>query len=64
MTILRQLIYYAAQKAAANPEAREKALQAARAVVQKSEQFVKEDNRAYAAGRAVRQALDKMKSKG
>jgi hypothetical protein len=46
MTILRQLIYYAAQKAAANPEAREKAIETARVVVEKSKQFAKEDNRA------------------
>ena len=63
MTILRQLIYYAAQKAADNPEAREKAIETARVVVEKSKQFAKEDNRAFAAGRAVRQAFEKLKNK-
>ncbi len=63
MTIFRQLVYYVAQKAAANPEAREKAAEAARAVIQKSKQVAEEDNRAYAAGRAVRQALDNLRGK-
>ena len=63
MTVLRQLVYYVAQKAAANPEVREKAIEAARAVVQKSKQIAEEDNRAHAAGRAVRRVLDNLKSK-
>ncbi len=63
MTILRQLVYYVAQKAAANPKAREKAIEAARAVVQKSKQIAEEDNRAHAAGSAVRKVLDNLKSK-
>jgi hypothetical protein len=63
MTILRQLIYYLAQKAAADPEAREKVTKAARGVFQKTRQIAKEDDRAYAAGRAVRQAFDRLKSK-
>ena len=63
MTILRQLVYYVAQKAAANPKAREKAIEAARAVVQKSKQIAEDNNRAHAAGRAVRQAFDKLRNK-
>lgn len=63
MTILRQIVYYLAQKAAANPEAREKAMKAARGVIQKTQQIAKDNDRAYAAGRAVRKALDRMKSK-
>jgi flagellar biosynthesis regulator FlbT len=61
MTILRQLVYYVAQKVVANPEAREKAAEAARAVIQKTKQIAKENDRAYAAGRAVRKALDKLR---
>ena len=63
MTILRQIVYYLAQKAAANPEAREKVMKAARGVIQKTQQIAKDNDRAYAAGRAVRKALDRMKSK-
>jgi hypothetical protein len=63
MTILRQLVYYVAQKAASNPEAREKAAEAARSVIQKTKQIAKEDDRAYAAGQAVRKAFDKLKGK-
>ena len=61
MTILRQLVYYVSQKVVANPEAREKAAEAARAVIQKTKQIAKENDRAYAAGRAVRKALDKLR---
>lgn len=62
MTILRQVVYYLAQKAAANPEAREKAAEAARRVIQKTQKIAKEEDRAYAAGRAVRQAFDKLRN--
>jgi hypothetical protein len=64
MTILRQLVYYLAQKAAADPEAQEKVTKAARGVIRKTQQIAKEDDRAYAAGRAVRQAFDRLRSKG
>ena len=63
MTIFRQLVYYVAQKAAANPEAREKATKVARGVIQKTQQIAKEDDPSYAAGRAVRQAFDKLRNK-
>ena len=63
MTIFRQLVYYVAQKAAADPEAREKAAKLARGVAEKTRQIAKEDDPAYAAGRAVRQAYDKLRNK-
>jgi predicted ATP-dependent protease len=58
--ILRKLAHYVAQKAASDPEAREKVLRAAGGVVEQAKQIAKEDNRAYAAGKAVRRAFDKL----
>jgi hypothetical protein len=55
---LRQIARYVAQKAVSDPEAREKALNAARNVVEEAKQITKEDDRAYAAGKAFRRALD------
>ena len=60
--LLRQIARYVAQKAASDPEAREKAIKAARGVVVEATQIAKEDDRAYAAGRAFRRAFDKLKS--
>ncbi len=59
--LLRKIARYVAQIAASNPEAREKAVKAARGVVQEAKQIAKEDDRAYAAGRAFRRAFDKLK---
>ena len=61
--LLRQIARYVAQKAASNPEMREKALKAARGVAEEARQVAKEDDRAYAAGRAFRRAFDKLASK-
>ncbi len=58
--LLRQIARYVAQKAASDPEAREKAVKAARGVVEETKQIAKEDDRAYAAGRAFRRAFDKL----
>ena len=60
--LLRQIARYVAQKAASDPEAREKAIKAARGVVVEATQIAKEDDRAYAAGRAFRRAFDKLQS--
>ena len=60
--LLRQIARYVAQKAASDPEAREKMVAAARGVVEEATQIAKEDDRAYAAGRDVRRAFDKLKS--
>ena len=48
-----------AQKAASDPELREKAKKVAGTVAQEARQISREDNRAYAAGKAFRRALDK-----
>jgi hypothetical protein len=61
--LLRQLARYVAQKAASDPEAREQAIKAASGVVEHAKQIAKEDDRAYAAGRAFRRALDRLQSK-
>jgi len=60
--LLRQLARYVAQKAASDPEAREKVLKAASDVVEQAKQIAKEDDRAYAAGRVFRRALDKLQN--
>ena len=60
---LHKIARYVAQKAASNPEAREKAVKVARGVVDEAKQIAKEEDRAYAAGRAVRRALDKLQNK-
>ena len=57
--LLRKIARYAAQKAASSPEAKEMAVKAARGVVQETKQIVKEDDRAYAAGKAVRRAYNR-----
>ena len=59
--LLRQIARYVAQKVAADPEAREKVVKAARGVVEEAKQIAKEDDRAYAAGRAFRRAFDKLR---
>ena len=60
--LLRQIARYVAQKAASDPKAREKAIKAARGIVEEAKQIAKEDDRAYAAGRALRQAFNKPQS--
>jgi hypothetical protein len=60
--LLRQIARYIAQKAASDPEAREKAVKIASGVVEQAKQIAKEDDRAYAAGRAFRRAFDKLQS--
>ena len=58
--ILRQIARYAAQKLASDPRTREKAAKAARAVAGEARQIAREQDRARAAGRAVRRALNKL----
>ncbi|HSM19441.1 MAG TPA: hypothetical protein VK844_03615 [Hyphomicrobiales bacterium] len=59
---LRQIARYVAQKAASDPQAREKALKAARQVAGEAKKIAKEKDRAYAAGKAVRRAFNKFQS--
>ena len=58
--LLRKVARYVAQRAASDPEAREKVLKGARVVFAEAKQIAKEDDRAYAAGRAFRRAFDKL----
>ena len=57
---LRHIARYAAQKIASNPQAREAAAKAARVVVDEAKQIARGDEKARAAGRAVRRALNKL----
>ena len=58
--LLRHIARYAAQKIASDPVAREKAARAARGLVREAKQIAAEEDRAKAAGRAVRRALNKL----
>jgi len=60
--LLRQIARYVVQKATSDPEAREKVVKATRGVVEEAKQIAKEDDRAYAAGRAFRRAFEKLQS--
>ncbi len=58
---LRHIARYAAQRLASNPRAREKAAKAARVVVSEARQIARGEDRARAAGRALRRAMNKLK---
>ncbi|MEK6217269.1 MAG: hypothetical protein N2B03_08640 [Boseongicola sp.] len=58
---LRQIARYAAQKLTSDPRAREKAANAARVVVGEAKQIARGDDKARAAGRALRRAMNKLK---
>ena len=58
--LLRQIARYAAQKLAANPKVREKAAEAARVAVDETRKIAREEDRARAAGRALRRAMNKV----
>ena len=60
--LMRKIARYTAQKVASNPEAKEMAVKVARSVVEESKQIAKEDDRARAAGKAVRRAYKKFLS--
>lgn len=57
--LIRKIAHYLAQKAASDPEAREKMLKVARGAVGGAKKIAKENDSAYAAGRALRRALNK-----
>jgi hypothetical protein len=59
--LLRNIARYAAQKLASDPQAREKVAKAARVVVGKASQITRGEDRARAAGRALRRAMNKLK---
>ncbi len=57
--LLSKIARYIVQKAATDPRARETAAKVALGVVAKTKQIAGENDRAYAAGRALRRALNK-----
>ena len=59
--LLRHVARYAAQKLAADPRARETAAKAARVVVDEAKQIARGENKARAAGRALRRVMNKMR---
>ena len=58
--LLRHIARYVAQKLASNPLAREKAARVARVVVGEARQIVRGEDKARAAGRALRRAMNKL----
>ena len=58
--LLRNIGRFAAQKLASDPKVREKAAKVASAVVNETRQIAREEDRARAAGRAVRRAMNKL----
>ncbi len=59
--LLRHIARYATQKLAADPRVRETAAKAARVVVDETRQIAREEDRARAAGRALRRVMNKMR---
>ena len=57
---LRHIARYAAQRLASDPRAKEKVAKAARAVAGEAKQIVREEDRARAAGRALRRAINRL----
>ncbi len=58
--LLRNIARYAAQKIASDPRARETAAKAARVVVDEARQIARREDKAQAAGRALRRAMNKL----
>ena len=58
--ILRNMARYAAQKLASDPWVRKKAAEVASVVVNEASQIAREEDRARAAGRALRRAMNKL----
>jgi len=58
---LRHIGRYAAQKLASDPRTREKSAKVASAVVKEAKQIAREEDKARAAGRAVRRAMNKLR---
>ena len=57
---LRSIGRFAAQKLATDPRVRDSAVRAATVVVKEARQIAREQDRALAAGRAVRRAINKL----
>ena len=61
--LLSKIARYIVQRAASDPQAREKAKKVALGVVAETKQIAGEKDRAYAAGRALRRAIQKSQDK-
>ncbi len=61
--LLRNIVRSAAQKLASNPQTRETAAKVARVVVDEARQIARREDKARAAGRAVRRAMNKLQGK-
>ncbi len=59
--LLKKVAFYLGRKAAASPVVREKVAKATQGVVEEAKQIAKEEDRAYAAGKAFRRVFDKLK---
>ena len=59
--LLRHIARYAAQILASDPRAREKAAKVARGVVDEARHIAREKDKARAAGRALRRAMNKLR---
>ncbi len=59
--LLRYIARFAAQRLAASPRAREMANKAARAALDEGKRIAGQEDRARAAGRALRRALGKLR---
>lgn len=57
---VRQIVQNIVRKAASDPVLREKASNVSREIVEEGKQIVKEKDRAYAAGKAFRRALNNL----
>ena len=62
--LLRHIARYAAQKLASDPRARQTAAKVARVVVDEARHIAREEDRARAAGRALRRAMNKLQGDG
>ena len=58
--LLRNIARFAARKLASNPQVKEAAAKAARVVVDEAREIARQDDKARAAGRAVRRAMNKL----
>lgn len=61
--LLRNMARYAAQKLASNPQVREAATKAARVAVDEAKEIAGKEDRAFAAGQAVRRAMNKLQGR-
>jgi hypothetical protein len=61
--LLRNVARYAARKLASNPQVRETAAKAARVAVDEAKEIAGRDDKAFAAGQALRRAMNKLQGR-